>query len=49
MAEAAHTMVSPETSPRKEKNDYNIHLNFLSVEMDAPIVIYRRKRASSQE
>lgn len=49
MAEVAHTLTSAETSPSREKNDYNIHLNFLSVEMGDCCVIHRRRCTSPQE
>jgi hypothetical protein len=43
-------MISTDVSSSKPKDDYQIHLNFLPVEMStAPCVIYRRPCASFQE
>lgn len=43
-------MSDPAVSSRNGKDDYRIHLNFLSVNLDLPpVLIYRRKCASQQE
>jgi hypothetical protein len=43
-------MTTSEITPNTTKDDYQIHLNFLPVEMNSsPCLIYRRLRASVQE
>lgn len=43
-------MISTDVSSSKQKDDYQIHLNFLPVEMSAsPCIVHRRLCASSQE